>query len=156
MPTLVWGFCCQALFKRFLAFLVATFRLSSLLFSFFVRPQDRFFVPTCRGAVTPSAAAVKDGRRSVERETPGSAGHALTAASTVSRWGGSGPRRLLVLARGSAGLRPSIRGEPAVRRRPSPHNLVFGESQMADSNHDAVMRIGGRLLGGGSILQKRH
>jgi hypothetical protein len=55
-------------------------------------------------------------------------------------------------------LRPSIRGGPAVWRQPSPHNLVFGESQdvgfdMSGSNHDAVMRIGGRLLGGGSILQ---
>ena len=33
---------------------------------FLGRPQRRFFVPTCRGAVTPSAAAVKAGRRSVE------------------------------------------------------------------------------------------
>src|ERR1700674_1181173 len=30
---------------------------------FFVRPGDRFFVPTCPGPVTPRADAVKDGRR---------------------------------------------------------------------------------------------
>jgi len=30
---------------------------------FLVRPEDRFFVPTCRGAVTPRTAAVKEGRR---------------------------------------------------------------------------------------------
>jgi len=35
-----------------------------LLLSFLVRPLDRFFVPTCAGAMTPRAAAVKDGRRS--------------------------------------------------------------------------------------------
>src|SRR5436190_22842784 len=33
-------------------------RLSS---SFFVRPEGRFFVPTCLCSVTPRAAAVKDG-----------------------------------------------------------------------------------------------
>ena len=32
--------------------------------SFLVRPQDRFFVPTCAGAMTPRAGAVKAGRRS--------------------------------------------------------------------------------------------
>jgi hypothetical protein len=31
---------------------------------FFVRSKDRFFVPTCPSSGTPSAAAVKDGRRS--------------------------------------------------------------------------------------------
>jgi hypothetical protein len=35
-----------------------------LLVSFLVRPQDRFFVPTCAGAMTPRAGAVKAGRRS--------------------------------------------------------------------------------------------
>ena len=109
LPTLVWGFCCQALFKRFLAFLVATFRLSSLLFSFFVRPQDRFFVPTCRGAVTPSAAAVKDGRRSVERANAGLGRPRLDGGEHgVTLWRVGTARQLLVAARGSAGLRPSI------------------------------------------------
>ena len=37
-----------------------------LLVSFLVRPQDRFFVPTCAGAMTPRADAVKAGRRSVD------------------------------------------------------------------------------------------
>jgi hypothetical protein len=32
------------------------------LVSFFVRPEGRFFVPTCPGGVTPRAAAVKAGR----------------------------------------------------------------------------------------------
>ncbi len=36
-----------------------------LVVSFFVRGGDRFFVPTCAGAVTPRAAAVKAGRRCV-------------------------------------------------------------------------------------------
>src|ERR1700676_4160688 len=36
---------------------------SGFLVRFFVRLQDRFFVPTCPGPVTPRAAAVKDGRR---------------------------------------------------------------------------------------------
>ena len=31
---------------------------------FFVRSKDRFSVPTCPRSETPSAAAVKDGRRS--------------------------------------------------------------------------------------------
>jgi hypothetical protein len=34
-----------------------------IFFSFFVRLESRFFVPTCRARVTPRAAAVKDGRR---------------------------------------------------------------------------------------------
>src|SRR5450432_2710869 len=33
---------------------------------FSVRSKDRFSVPTCPGSGTPSAAAVKDGRRSVQ------------------------------------------------------------------------------------------
>jgi len=36
---------------------------SPLLISFFVRREDRFFVPTCPGSMTPRADAVKDGRR---------------------------------------------------------------------------------------------
>jgi hypothetical protein len=39
--------------------------LSCFLFQFFVRPESRFFVPTCPQSVTPRADAVKDGRRSV-------------------------------------------------------------------------------------------
>src|ERR1700681_4661531 len=35
-----------------------------LLVSFLVRPRGRFFVPTCAGAMTPRAGAVKAGRRS--------------------------------------------------------------------------------------------
>jgi len=40
--------------------------MPSILFpdSFFVRPEDRFFVPTCPRPVTPRADAVKDGRHS--------------------------------------------------------------------------------------------
>jgi hypothetical protein len=34
------------------------------LVSFFVRPEDCFFVPTCGDSGTPSADAVKAGRRS--------------------------------------------------------------------------------------------
>jgi hypothetical protein len=33
--------------------------------SFFVRPEGRFFAPTCRGGVTPRADAVKTDRRSL-------------------------------------------------------------------------------------------
>src|SRR5271167_1598080 len=39
---------------------------SFFLVSFFVRSEGRFFVPTCPGPVTPSAAAVKDGRCSAD------------------------------------------------------------------------------------------
>jgi len=39
----------------------------------------------------------------------------------------------------------------------NPEHVSISENlNMSDLNHDAVMRIGGRLLGGGSILQKRH
>jgi hypothetical protein len=155
-PTLVWGFFCQALFKRFLACLVLPFHCLLFLFSFFVRPQDRFFVPTCRGAVTPGAAAVKAGRRSVERANAGLGRPRLDGGEhgvTLGRVGTATVARCGARQRGVTPVDPRrARGQEA----PSPHNLVFGESQMADSNHDAVMRIGGRLLGGGSILQKRH
>jgi hypothetical protein len=83
--------------------------------------------------------------------------HLLTRPSTALSWSATDIKSSLRRAAALA-LRPSIRGGPAVWRQPSPHNLVFGESQdvgfdMSGSNHDAVMRIGGRLLGGGSILQ---
>ena len=42
-----------------------------LLLSFLVRPQDRFFVPTCAGAMTPRAGAFKAGRRSVDAANAG-------------------------------------------------------------------------------------
>jgi hypothetical protein len=106
--------------KRFLSALLLAwllpFHCRLFLVSFFVRPQDRFFVPTCRGAVTPGAAAVKAGRRSVERANAGLGRPRLDGGEHGVTLGGSGPRRLLVAARGSAALRPSIRGEPAVRR----------------------------------------
>jgi hypothetical protein len=84
-----------------------------ILFSFFVRPEGRFFVPTCRARVTPRAAAVKDGRRRADgtnsvvdrpRLDGGEHGVTLHLVGTAN----------IVLARGSGGLRPSIRGEPAV------------------------------------------
>src|ERR1700693_6134817 len=91
-------------------------------------------------------------------QTPGSAGHALTAASTVSRrHGGSGPRDSCSLRRAAA-RGYARRSEGSLRSGGDLRltTLYSVNPGFADSNHDAVMRIGGRLLGGGSILQKRH
>src|ERR1700693_3429220 len=90
-------------------------------------------------------------------QPPGSAGHALTAASTVSRCGGSGPRDSCSL-RGAAARGDAPRSEGSLRSGGDLRltTLYSVNPGFADSNHDAVMRIGGRLLGGGSILQKRH
>src|SRR3984893_8484293 len=48
-------------------------------------PEGRFSVPTCLVPVTPRTDAVKDGRRFMQATSAASTGHALTAASTVSR-----------------------------------------------------------------------
>jgi hypothetical protein len=48
----------------------------------------------------------------------------------------------------------AIGGEPA-RGRAWRRNLVFGGS-LGDPDHDAVVRIGGKAPGDGTILQQRH
>jgi hypothetical protein len=59
LPTLVWGSFCQMLFYD----VARMFSHFCGWFSFFVRPEGRFSVPTCLAPVTSRAAAVKDGRR---------------------------------------------------------------------------------------------
>jgi hypothetical protein len=87
--------------------------------------KARFFVPT-RGSLTSSrAGAVKVGRRAN-----------LAACSELAR-----PYLDSFEHDGTLGaIGMTIRGEPAIGRDQSRHNLVFGGCK--NPNHDAAMRIG--------------
>jgi hypothetical protein len=98
---------------------------ASFSFSFFVRSESRFFVPTRTSLALARAEAVKVGRHTD-----------LTTGSAVAR-----PHLDSFKHDGTLGaIRMTIGGEPACGRDQSRHNLVSGGSK--DPNHDAVMRIG--------------
>src|SRR5262245_20820326 len=97
--------------------------------SFFVRPESRFFAPT------------HTSRRQRAQERSRLAAN-LAATARLGLDGSEHDGRLAVVGMRSRGAR--------VCARMSCHNLVFGGSK--DPNHDAVMRIGSELRGGGPIL----
>jgi len=108
-------------------FLSRSFRAAPLSF-FIVSLFDlkaRFFIPT-RASLTPArAGAVKVGRRTN-----------LAACSAFAR-----PHLDSFEHDGTLGaIGMTIRGEPAIGRDQSRHNLVFGGCK--NPNHDAAMRIG--------------
>ena len=84
------------------------------LVSLFVRSEGRFFVPTCPAPVTPSAVAVKDGRRRADAPSSGVARPRLDGGEhgvTLGVVGTAAMRSNTLSPGGSA--RPGIVASPA-------------------------------------------
>ena len=120
---LVWGDFCQGGAPRVLSIFLSL--------SFFVRPgRARFFIPT-RRLMAPAARRSGQGWRVSATE-----GLSLRAPSMTAHLARVGDE--------------DIEGSPRVVHDCSCHILVCGGYR--DPDHDAVMRIGSKLRGGGPIL----
>src|SRR5262249_16030245 len=118
---LVWGGFCQGGAARVLTIFLSV--------SFFVRPGNRFFIPTYTTASPARAEAVKDGRVSAHRRLDL---EGFEHDGTLERVG-----------------MMTYEGSPRVVDELRPHACM---RWARDPDHDAVMRIAAKLRGGGPIL----
>src|SRR5262249_6796651 len=123
--------------------------------SFFVRPEGRFFVPTCRSRVTPRAAAVKDGPVGPPPEAARSVldggEHGVTLYPV-------GTTAILTSGRPWAARRYARRSEGNLRSggRGSPHNLVCGEPWIGDSTMMQSCASAAGSLAAGPFYKSAH